>query len=128
MRCLDSSFVIDLVKGEAGAVARARSLDDAHEKPSIAAPALAEVLQGAYYKGGGILAKTLELLASLDVLGTDERVAAEAGRIGAELLRRGAGVPTVDLLIAATAKLHQQVLVTRDAAFQRIPDLAVETY
>jgi predicted nucleic acid-binding protein len=128
VRCLDSSFVIDLVKGEAGAAAKARALDDAHEKPSIAAPALAEVLQGAYYKGGAILAKTLELLASLDVLEIDDQVAAEAGRLGAELLRRGASVPTVDLLIAAAAKLSQQILVTRDVAFQRIPDLAVETY
>lgn len=128
MRCLDSSFIIDLVKGEEGAVTRARAFDDAGEKPTIAAPALAEVLQGAYFKGGEILAKTFELLASLDVLGVDERIAAEAGRIGAELLRRGATVPTVDLLIAATAKMSQQVLVTRDSAFQRIPDLAVETY
>ena len=48
----------------------------------------------------------------LDSLFIIDLVRGEARRIGAELLRRGASVPTVDLLIAATAKLHQKVLVT----------------
>jgi len=47
---------------------------------------------------------------------------------GAELLRRGRGLATTGLLIAAAARLHRHVLVTRDADFQRVPGLAVETY
>lgn len=128
MRCLDASFVIDLVKGEVSAVRKAKTLDDAGERLAIPAPALAEVLVGAYFRGGLVLRKTLELLSGLDVLLVDAGAAEEAGRIGAELLRRGTALPTVDLLIAAVAKSNRRVLVTRDDAFARIPDLAVEAY
>ncbi len=128
MRCLDASFVIDLVKGDASAVRKAKALDDASERLAIPAPALAEVLVGAYFRGGPVLRKTLELLTGLEILPVDEAAADEAGRIGAELLRRGIALPTVDLLIAAVTKLNRRILVTRDEAFARIPDLAVEAY
>ena len=128
MRCLDASFVIDLLRGDPDAVRKARSFDAAGERTSVAAPALAEILSGAYYKGGPDLTRTLETLASVEVLPVDEAVAAEAGRIGGEQLRRGSKVATVDLLIAAAATLHQHILVTRDAVFSRIPGLAVESY
>jgi predicted nucleic acid-binding protein len=128
MRCLDASFIIDLLRGDSDAVRKANSFDAAGERTSVAAPALAEILSGAYYTGGPELTRTLETLASVEVLPVDEAVAAEAGRIGGEMLRRGAKVATVDLLIAATATLNQHILVTRDAVFSRIPGLAVESY
>ena len=128
MRCLDASFVIDLVKGAVSAARKAKTLDDARERLAIPAPALTEVLGGAYFRGGPVLRKTLELLSGLDVLPVDEGAAEEAGRIGAELLRRGTALPTVDLLIAAVAKSNRRILVTRDDAFSRIPYLAVEAY
>ena len=128
MRCLDASFLIDLLRGNPDAIRKATSLDAAGERTSVAAPALAEILSGAYYKGGPDLTHTLETLASVHVLPVDEAVAAEAGRLGGETLRRGAKVATVDLLIAAAAKINQHTLVTRDAVFARIPGLAVESY
>ena len=67
MRSLDASFLIDLLRGDPAAVEKADALDRAGERMSIAAPALAEVLVGAYYKGGADLTRTLETLASLDV-------------------------------------------------------------
>ena len=48
--------------------------------------------------------------------------------MGAERLRRGTALSVVDLLIAATAKVNQGILVTRDAAFGGIPGLAVQAY
>lgn len=128
MRCLESTFLIDLLKGEAAAVQKAEALVASKERLSVAAPVVTEILLGAYFKGGHTLKGTLELLSSMDVLNVDADVAAEAGRMGASLLKRGISVPTVDLLIAATAKLNQCILVTRDASYARIPDLAIETY
>ncbi|MEK6988074.1 MAG: type II toxin-antitoxin system VapC family toxin [Candidatus Thermoplasmatota archaeon] len=64
----------------------------------------------------------------MEFLEVDAAVAGEAGRLGAELLRRGQGLPTTDLLIAAAARLHGHVLVTRDTDFQRVPGLAIEGY
>lgn len=128
MRCLDASFVIDLVRGEAAAVRKAKALEESGERLSIASPAVAEVLLGAYFKGGAVLTETMALVSSLEVLEVDEGVAAEAGRMGAELLRRGVSAGTVDLLIAAASKLNNQILVTRDAIFSWFPDVAVEGY
>ena len=128
MRCLDSSFLIDLVRGTPAAVRKARALEASKEQLSMTAPAMTEVLRGAYYRGGQELRDTLEMLAGLDILEVDEDVAAEAGRMGAELLRRGMEMGAVDLMIAAAAKLSGHILVTRDSSFFGIPDLAVESY
>jgi predicted nucleic acid-binding protein len=112
MRCLD----------------KARAMDAAGERLSVAAPVVTEILRGAYFRGGKELKQSLELLASLDVLDIDDEVAAEAGRMGAELLKRGTDIGTVDLLIAAVVKLNRQILITRDKTFFGIPDLSVESY
>lgn len=128
MRCLDSTFLIDLLKGDDAAVAKMREIESLGEPVSLPAPCLAEILLGAHFKGGDLLRDTLHVVARLDVLEVDAAVAGEAGRLGAELLRRGQGLPTTDLLIAAAARLKGQILVTRDADFARIPGLAVEGY
>ncbi len=128
MRCLDSSFLLDLVKGVPAAAQKARVMDASGERLSVSAPGVTEVLRGAYFKGGKELKDTLELIAGFEILDIDEDVAAEAGRMGAELLRRGTDVGTIDLMIAAAAKLSGQILVTRDSTFFGIPDLAVEAY
>ncbi|MGI0148275.1 MAG: type II toxin-antitoxin system VapC family toxin [Thermoplasmata archaeon] len=128
MRCLDSTFLIDLLKGDAAATAKMKELEALSEPVSMAAPSLTELLLGAHFKGGALLRDTLDLVARVDILDVDAEVAAEAGRLGAELLRRGQDLPTTDLLIGAAARLRGQVLVTRDTDFARIPGLAVEGY
>lgn len=128
MKCLESSFLVDLLRKDPEAIGKARQLEASGERLCIAAPSLAEILQGAHYRGGVSLRETTEVLSGLEVLDINETAAAEAGRLGAELLRRGLGVPMVDLLIAAAARANQATLITRDGAFSRIPDLAVETY
>ncbi len=128
VRCLDSTFLLDLLKGDEAAAAKMREIEAAGEGVSLPPPCLAEILLGAHFKGGDLLRETLEVLARLDVLEVDAAVAGEAGRLGAELLRRGQGLPTTDLLIAASARLAGQILVTRDTDFARIPGLAVEGY
>lgn len=128
MRCLDSTFLIDLLQGDAAAAAKMREIESLGESVSLAGPSLTELLLGAHFKGGALLRETLDVVSRLDLLEIDAAVAGEAGRLGAELLRRGQGLPTTDLLIGAAARLHGSVLVTRDTDFARIPGLAVEGY
>jgi len=89
MRCLDASFVVDLLAGDPAAARKAAELEVSGERLSISVPAMAEVLMGAHFAGGGYLRKTLELMAGLEVLPADAAVGAEAGELGAELMRRG---------------------------------------
>jgi predicted nucleic acid-binding protein len=128
VRCFDSTFLIDYVRGEASAVEKVRELLEATERLTTPAVAVAEVLVGAHYRGGRELARTLEFLELLDVLPFDLAEAAEAGRIGAESMRRGAPLVGNDLLVAATVRHHRGILVSRDSVFSMVPGLAVEAY
>ena len=126
--CLDSCFLIDVAAGDAGAARKVRAMEVTGATLAVAAPALTEVLVGAHTRGGAYLRKMTELLAPLEVLATDASLARQAGELGAEMRARGFPTPTVDLIIAATARSRTAVVVTRDDAFGRIPGIAVETY
>ncbi len=128
MRCLDATFLIDYLAGDPAAVGKAREWAEAGEPLAVPAVVVAETLLGAHFRGGPYLRDALALLGTLEVLPVDDRIAGEAGRMGAEQLRRGVAVSLVDLLIAAVSKWSQGILVTRDAVFAQIPGLAVETY
>ena len=128
MRCLDTSFLIDFVRGEGATVRKVREFTDEGERIAAPAVVVAELLVRAHYRGGRELSRTLELLEILEVLPFDSSVAEEAGRMGAESLRRGSPLLGVDLLIAASARFHRGILISRDAIFSGVPGLAIENY
>ncbi|MGB7123485.1 MAG: PIN domain-containing protein [Thermoplasmata archaeon] len=128
MVSLDSSFVIDLLAGKAPAVTKARELDQGNEPRFITPPAAVEVLVGAHYIGGGYLSRATALVESLPVLPFDRISQHEAGRLGAELIRRGLRLGESDLFIAAISIRHGERLLARDTAFARVPGLSVESY
>lgn len=128
MHSLDTTFIIDLLAGDQEAVGKAHEWAEAGEPLAVPAPVLAETLLGAYFRDGPYLSAALAFLDALEVLPVEEQVAGEAGRMGAEQLRRGLSVSLVDLLIAAASKLSGSVLVTRDTIFAQIPGIAIETY
>lgn len=128
MRCVDTTFCVDLSKGVPAAVARAEELDRIHERIGIPAPALAEFLIGGFAKGGRRLESAVDLISRMEVLPVDEEVALEAARIGGQAVREGRPVGTIDLLIAATARTRHCAIITRDQDFSGIPGLSIETY
>jgi predicted nucleic acid-binding protein len=128
VRCLDSTFCIDLLNGDPGALARVRELEASGERLAVAAPTLTEFLTGAFAHGGRPLSQALEFVAQLEVLEVTESIALEAARLGGECYRKGGVVAHLDLLIGATSKHHRAVLLTRDEDFSRIPGVVVERY
>lgn len=128
MRCLDATFLIDYLAGDSAAMEKAKEWAEAGERLASPAPAVAEALIGAHFRGGAALREALAFIATIDILPSDDWVAGEAGRLGADQLRHGARLSLSDLLIAATTRLNQGILVTRDKAFGHVPGLAVETY
>jgi predicted nucleic acid-binding protein len=116
------------MNGSDRALERVKGLESKGERLAVAAPALTEFLVGAFARGGRRLAQALEFVAQLEVLEVSEEVAIEAARLGGECFRRGTPVGNIDLLIAATAKGHHAILLTRDEDFSRIPELMVENY
>lgn len=128
MHCFDATLLIDYGDDLPAAVEKVRELRDRGERLTTPSVAVAELLVGAYRDGGRSLAGALAFVETLEVLPVDLTIADEAGRMGAESHRRGAPLPGNDLLIAATARHHRGVLVSRDRIFQGVPGLALESY
>ena len=127
-RALDTSFLIDVLRGHRGAAAKAQILDSEAEVITIPAPALAEFLDGAYFAGGSYLATAMQLIGGRDVVPFDRECSLLAGQLRADLRGRGESLPMIDAMIASTVLRHHSILVTGDAVFNRIPGLAVESY
>jgi len=125
---LDSSFLIDLLAGEVRAVGKARELDQSSESRYITAPAAAEVLIGAYRVGGVYFDRTKLLIDGLPLLNFDREAYHRAGRIGAEMSKRGVSIGQGDLFIAAISLRHGERVLTNDRSFSRVPGLSVEGY
>ena len=69
------------------------------------------------------------LKAEFELLAVDEAVANRFGEIGGKLLDRGQTVATPDLLIAATALVHDLTLVTGNVRhFSAIDGLRIENW
>ena len=136
MYLLDTSFLIDLVRGKREAIELAKRLDE--ERAYIAASAVTvyEYLLGVYLSYWGDeekLKEKLEIaeseLARLDVLPFNGEIARKTAEIAAYLLKRGEVIGLADTIIAATALTYNLKLVTRNVKhFSRIPGLKVLTY
>jgi tRNA(fMet)-specific endonuclease VapC len=128
IRCADATFLIDVTRGDPGAAETLREMRIAGEPLRSPAPAVAELLLGAHLLGGSVARKTLEFAADVEVLPIDYAVASEAARIGAVLDRRGRRLPMTDLLVGATAVVHQMALLTRDQGLSGIEGMVSESY
>ena len=70
-----------------------------------------------------------ELLADATLLNFDRECAFEFGQLRGQLLRSGIAVNRTDLLIAATALVHDLTLVTHNTQdFIRVPGLRLEDW
>lgn len=59
----------------------------------------------------------------------DEKVSIEAANLRAALRREGTTIDTADAFLAATARVHDLVLVTRNVRhFENVPDLSIENW
>jgi len=74
------------------------------------------------------LASALEFVAQLEVLPVTGEIAMEAARLGGKCDRNGCTIGNLDLVIGATVKAHNAILLSRDDDFSRIPGVAVERY
>ena len=68
------------------------------------------------------------LIESLLIWPFDIGVAEEFGRLNAELRARGRPIPSIDVQIAAVARLYGLTLLTADSHFQFVDNLSVENW
>jgi tRNA(fMet)-specific endonuclease VapC len=117
----DTNIVIALLQG-----------DDAvpsylNRAPEVFIPAvvLSEWFFGAAKSGRPLenTGKVEQFAANRSILSCDLDVAPEYRRLRQRLREKGWPLPENDIWIAATAKAHQLVLVTRDRHFREVDDL-----
>lgn len=104
-----------------------RSADE--QAISISVVAMGELLVS-IEKSGDVEAR-LELetvLHRLQKVPIDERIARRYGELRADLEIQGQRMSDNDLWIAATALIHDAILVTADEAFSRVPGLTTENW
>jgi tRNA(fMet)-specific endonuclease VapC len=127
---LDTNACIRILNGSSPAVA-ARLQATNPSDVRLCSVVKAELLYGA--RRSGRVEPNLRLLhrffAPLVSLPFDDRCAQEAGLIRLDLERSGRPIGPNDLLIAATARGNDLVLVTHNAReFSRVPGLQVEDW
>ena len=103
---LDTSIVIDLLRGYQPALEYARGLD---AQPVCSEVTRVEVLRGVRT---GERRLTDRLLGTLRWLSVDEVVARRAGELGRRWRASHRGLGTIDLIIAATALEHELEIAT----------------
>jgi tRNA(fMet)-specific endonuclease VapC len=120
---LDTNIVIALLEGDETVLT---SLDQAAEV-FIPAIVIGELFFGAA-KSGRPSENTLKIerfASGRAVLSCDLRVAREYGGLRQRLREKGRPLPENDVWIAATARCHELVLVTRDRHFREVENLAI---
>jgi predicted nucleic acid-binding protein len=127
----DTSFIIDVMLNERGAVEKAKELTDASVPLAVGTPTVFEL-----YIGVGLSVrsseereKILSVLKSLTQLPLDMPSATRAGLVYAGKVRDGSKIDPADAMLAGIAIENRQHILTRNKSdFSGIPDLTVESY
>jgi tRNA(fMet)-specific endonuclease VapC len=128
---VDTTFLVDVMRDDAGAVGKARELADGNVPVLVGAPSIFEL-----YVGVGLSVrsaeereKVLDVLRSLSHLPLDPQSATRAGLIYAQRAKEGTKMDPEDAMLAGIAVENSQPLLTRNRRhFSGIPDLKVEGY
>ncbi len=123
---LDTNIVIGLLSEEPALLRRF----DAEGSAAISVIALGELNYGAYHSRQlkNNLKKLEQFLDQIVILDCDEATARAYGELKQYLRSRGTPIPENDLWVAAQCQQHGLTLVTRDAHFSNLPDLACEAW
>jgi predicted nucleic acid-binding protein len=129
LRLLDTCFLIDLLRGDLGAVSVAEGLDGA----ATTAVNVYELFFGVEYGAGDRLVRRVEaeaLVERLEVLPLDVESAVSAAGLMSGLFRGGMPVDALDVFTAAIGLRHGcKTVVTRNKRhFERFPGISVEVY
>ena len=132
MKSLDTTFLIDLLRGEAGAVERAGELDE-EGGASTTAVNVFELSYGVY-RGVKDVERRLEevkrVVSNLQVFPLEQRAAMKSAEIAGTLDREGGGIDPFDALIAGIVIVEgAECIVTKNVThFERVPGLKVEKH
>ncbi len=135
MVCLDSSVIIDILKGKESVEAIENKFDFNGEEIFIPSPVIIELIRGIYLKNSIKNIKENErnkinnFLSSFIILDFNKESAIKTGEIEAELMNTGEIIDLEDVMIGAIALNNNETIITRNKKhFEKIKGLNVEGY
>lgn len=127
----DTSFVIDLLRGDENA----KRLLDIVEKESrpqkVSSVTVLELYEGVARSQAPETKREriLDVLETKHVVSADQAIMRKAGKLSGELINGGEQIEREDCIIAATALLNDEPIITRNTKhFNRVDDLEVRSY
>lgn len=127
---LDTSFLIDLMNGDAAAVEKSHELERDLVQQRLSSMTLFELYYGVARseQSADERQKIENVLTSKPIHPADTAVMRKAGRLSGELMNDGTPVDDGDIIIAATAAIVDEPVLTRNIDdFERL-DVGIETY
>ena len=127
---LDTSFLIDLMNGDKDAISKARELEENLIQQRLSSMTLFELYYGIARsnQSDAEREKVETVLSSKPVHPTDTAVMRKAGRLSGQLVNEGNTVDDGDVIIAATAEVVEEPVLTRNLKdFERL-GVEIETY
>jgi tRNA(fMet)-specific endonuclease VapC len=129
MPLADTSFIVDLMRRDRGALQLYAGFEKQKISLSTSAITAMELFKGAYISGNTISSgKVRTILELFAILPVDETIYEAFGRISAGLFVTGNPIGDFDEVIAAIALCNDGEIITRDRHFEKIPHLRVIGY
>lgn len=130
MAIADTSFVIDVLAGDEGALRKLDEIVGRSEALWLPAVALHELEYGASLHANPVRERERirEVEGAMPVVPFDAAQARLAGEMEAQLELAGEKPGRVDVQIAALGRLRAEPILTRDRKFPRLAGLRIESY
>ena len=127
---LDTTFVIDLIKGRLNAISKLKEFENQNIPYAITSPTIFELWSGliSLEKSEMEKQKIVSLINEQIIYFLDDKSAEEAGKIDGTLIKNGKQIEPEDCMIAGIAMKNKNALVTKDPHFERIAGLKIEKY
>lgn len=123
---LDTSVVVAFLRGDPAVTQRINAAEELF---------ISSIVLGELYLGARLSARAEENVSEIEsfatltrVISCDQGTADLYASIKLRLRAKGRPLPENDIWIAATAQQHRLTLVSRDAHFQEVDDLAVTAW
>ncbi|MCL7476504.1 MAG: type II toxin-antitoxin system VapC family toxin [ANME-2 cluster archaeon] len=126
MVCIDTNIVIDFLKGRRSVTDKMFALDKNGCDFSVSPITVYEVLFGSWFYNSKEIPQVEQFFDSVSVLDFNYECASAASIIHSSSLRAGCDIGVMDSLIAATAWIHDEYILTNDEHFTVVNKLAIE--
>ncbi|WP_312908302.1 type II toxin-antitoxin system VapC family toxin [Natronosalvus caseinilyticus] len=127
----DTSFIIDLLRGDENAKRILDIVEKESRPQKVSSVTVLELYEGVARSQAPETKREriLDVLETKHVVSADQAVMRKAGKLSGELINGGRRIEREDCIIAATALLNDEPIITRNTKhFNRVDDLEVQSY